>query len=332
MVLCDDEQLHERMLFLRDHGRLPGDVSFRSVEVGVEVQDERAAGRARSGAARPHRGADRQEARRSSAGTQERLAGAGVALNVERPGERATYWMVTAVFDEATGVTAEPSATRWPPTASRPGRSSRRSARCRRSPSRPTSAAPARENPVSYDLARAAINLPSALMLEERDVDGCAAPCERLAIASPEHARKELRMQIDMATRCARGHRSTRRFRRSALRRARRAMPRRRYSSADPFPHGVYDDFLPPRLAHALSASFPTFDSIEWVRRDNENNRRVYQHDETQAAAALTGACCGSSTAGSSCCSSRRSRASTTCSPIRTSSAVASTSAGRVTS
>ena len=34
MVLCDDRDLHERMLFLRDHGRLPGDVSFRSVEVG----------------------------------------------------------------------------------------------------------------------------------------------------------------------------------------------------------------------------------------------------------------------------------------------------------
>ena len=33
MVLCDDEELHSRMLFLRDHGRLPGDVSFRSVEV-----------------------------------------------------------------------------------------------------------------------------------------------------------------------------------------------------------------------------------------------------------------------------------------------------------
>ncbi len=33
MVLCDDRALHERMLFLRDHGRLPGDVSFRSVEV-----------------------------------------------------------------------------------------------------------------------------------------------------------------------------------------------------------------------------------------------------------------------------------------------------------
>jgi hypothetical protein len=53
------------------------------------------------------------------------------------------------------------------------------------------------------------------------------------------------------------------------------------YRSAPPFPHGVYDDFLPVELATALSEGFPTFESIEWVVRDNENNRRVYQHDET---------------------------------------------------
>ena len=54
------------------------------------------------------------------------------------------------------------------------------------------------------------------------------------------------------------------------------------YGSADPFPHGVYDDFLPDDLARALSANFPTHESMEWVVRDNENNRRVYQHDETK--------------------------------------------------
>lgn len=54
------------------------------------------------------------------------------------------------------------------------------------------------------------------------------------------------------------------------------------YQAAEPFPHGVYDDFLPTDLAHALSAEFPTFDAIDWVQRDNENNRRVYQHDETK--------------------------------------------------
>jgi hypothetical protein len=54
------------------------------------------------------------------------------------------------------------------------------------------------------------------------------------------------------------------------------------YQSADPFPHGVYDNFLPSDLATDLSASFPTPDSIEWVSRDNTQNRRLYQHDETK--------------------------------------------------
>lgn len=53
------------------------------------------------------------------------------------------------------------------------------------------------------------------------------------------------------------------------------------YRSAEPFPHGVYDDFLPEALASELASTFPTFDSIDWVERDNEQNRRVYQHDET---------------------------------------------------
>ncbi|NNE11567.1 MAG: 2OG-Fe(II) oxygenase [Ilumatobacter sp.] len=57
------------------------------------------------------------------------------------------------------------------------------------------------------------------------------------------------------------------------------------YRHAEPFPHGVYDDFLPAALAAELSATFPTFDSIDWVVRDNEQNRRVYQHDETKVPA-----------------------------------------------
>jgi hypothetical protein len=54
------------------------------------------------------------------------------------------------------------------------------------------------------------------------------------------------------------------------------------YKSATPFPHGVYDDFLPEPLARRLAAEFPEPESMEWVRRDNEHNRRMYQHDETK--------------------------------------------------
>jgi hypothetical protein len=55
-----------------------------------------------------------------------------------------------------------------------------------------------------------------------------------------------------------------------------------RYRTADPFPHIVLDNFLPEPLARSLSAAFPGPDSIEWVERNNTNNRRRYQDDETK--------------------------------------------------
>jgi 2-oxoglutarate-Fe(II)-dependent oxygenase superfamily protein len=54
------------------------------------------------------------------------------------------------------------------------------------------------------------------------------------------------------------------------------------YQSAVPFPHAVFDDFLPDALAHELSQAFPAVDDISWIERDNEQNRRRYQHDETR--------------------------------------------------
>jgi len=54
------------------------------------------------------------------------------------------------------------------------------------------------------------------------------------------------------------------------------------YQTAPPFPHGVFDNFLSEPLARALSAAFPQPDDIAWIERDNENNRRRYQHDETK--------------------------------------------------
>jgi hypothetical protein len=59
------------------------------------------------------------------------------------------------------------------------------------------------------------------------------------------------------------------------------------YRSAAPFPHAVLDDFLPGELARELSRSFPAFDDIAWIERDNEQNRRRYQHDETRVPSLL---------------------------------------------
>lgn len=169
MVLCDDLALHERMLFLRDHGRMPGDVSFRSVEVGWKYKmSELQAALGRVQLARIHELIERKRA--IFDWYAERLAGLPIALNVERPGECVTYWMVTAVFDEAIGITgdavrealaAERISTRpfFPPLSSLPAFA--RSSDVSRA---------ARENRVSYGLAPRAINLPSALTLKEADV------------------------------------------------------------------------------------------------------------------------------------------------------------------
>src|SRR5689334_19405645 len=59
------------------------------------------------------------------------------------------------------------------------------------------------------------------------------------------------------------------------------------YRSASPFPHGIYDHFLPEPLARKLSDAFPVPSDIAWVERDNVNNRRRYQHDETKVPALL---------------------------------------------
>ncbi len=170
MVLCDDSDLNERMRFLRDHGRLPGDVSFRSVEVGWKYKMSEL--QAALGRVQLDRIEELIARKREIFGWyEERLEGLPLQLNFERPGERATYWMVTAIFDEATGVTGEAPREHWRLTGSPRVPSSRRSARFRRSPPRRTSRGRAAQNPVSYALAARGINLPSALMLSEADVE-----------------------------------------------------------------------------------------------------------------------------------------------------------------
>lgn len=170
MVLCDDLALHERMLFLRDHGRLPGDVSFRSVEIGWKYKMSEL--QAALGRVQLDRIDELISRKHLIFGWYaERLRDLPISLNVERPDERATYWMVTAVFDETSGVTAEVVrsalstrgiATRpfFPPLSSLPAFAE--SIDVTRA---------ARENPISYGLAPRAINLPSALTLTEADVD-----------------------------------------------------------------------------------------------------------------------------------------------------------------
>ena len=179
MVLTDEPALHERMLFLRDHGRLPGDVSFRSVEVAYKYKmSELQAALGRVQLARIDELIDRK--REIFGWYADRLQGAPIGLNVEREHERVTYWMVTAVFAESTGITADivRDSLEDANIATRPFFSPLSSLRAYADSIDASRAQ--RDNPVSYDLARRAINLPSALTLTEHQVDRVCDVLHRL--------------------------------------------------------------------------------------------------------------------------------------------------------
>jgi perosamine synthetase len=185
MVLCDDDDLWERMLFLRDHGRLPGDVTFRSTEVAWKYkmsEFQAAFGRVQL---------DRIEElvarkRQIFDWYAQRLADAPLTLNVERPGDRNTFWMVTAVLDSTLGIRSDGLAEQlkamnlptrpffWPLSSLPAYGGSPDITRARQ------------RNTVSYDLAPRAINLPSALVLTEAQVDRVCNALTHLITARAE--------------------------------------------------------------------------------------------------------------------------------------------------
>jgi perosamine synthetase len=176
MVLTDDDALHARMLFLRDHGRNPGDTSFFQQEIGFKYRMSpvlAALGHAQLDRVHELVGRKRQLFR----WYQDRLADVhGLVLNAEPPGTTNAVWMTTAVLDadlgwgkEALGaaLAAEGIATRpfFHPLSSMPAFAEWAEGR-----------GYGETNPVAYSVGARGINLPSALCLDEADVDRtCAA-------------------------------------------------------------------------------------------------------------------------------------------------------------
>lgn len=168
MVLTDDGSLHARMLFLRDHGRRPGDTAFLNEEVAFKYKMSEL--QAALGLAQLERIDELiTQKRRIFSWYADRLGDIdGVQLNAERPGTLNVYWMVSAVLDPGFGVTERILAEALDEAniASRPF-------------FHPLSSLPAyRDAPgpgagqaVSTRLGTFGINLPSALLLTEDDVD-----------------------------------------------------------------------------------------------------------------------------------------------------------------
>lgn len=171
MLATDRQDLRDRALFLRDHGRRPGDKSFRAVEVAFKYK--MSALQAALGLAQLERIEELLERKRRIFGWyRERLTGVeGLTLNHEAPGTRNTYWMVTAIVDPALGLRKERLMEALGERAidTRPFFDPLSSLAAYADS---THAREARErNAVSYRLSPGGINLASALSLTEQQVD-----------------------------------------------------------------------------------------------------------------------------------------------------------------
>lgn len=171
MLVTSDPALHERVLFLRDHGRPVGDRMFHNTEVAYKYK--MSAFQAAFGLAQLER-IDELVARKIEIfGWYRRRLGqiAGLTLNHEAPGTRSTYWMVTVLVDPELGldkVALMEALSRhgidsrpfFHPLSSLPAYADL-----------PAAAEARARNRVVYGLAPYGVNLPSGYNLTEDDVD-----------------------------------------------------------------------------------------------------------------------------------------------------------------
>jgi perosamine synthetase len=104
MLATDDKALFDRVLFLRDHGRNPGDRFFLNAEIAFKYR--MSAVQAALGVAQMERIDALIDYKRAIFGWyRDRLAGMnGITLNAEPPGTINSYWMVTALLDPSLGL------------------------------------------------------------------------------------------------------------------------------------------------------------------------------------------------------------------------------------
>ncbi len=175
MLVTDRDDVYERTLVLRDHGRRPGDKLFWNGEVGYKYK--MSSMQAALGLAQLERIEELVERKRQIfAWYRQALSGCPyVTLNHEAADVKNTYWMVTALVDEHLGLGKEQLIARlaqagvdcrpfFYPLSSLPAY---------------VDTVPARraqlQNHVSYSLSPRGINLPSGLNLTQPLVERVAA-------------------------------------------------------------------------------------------------------------------------------------------------------------
>ena len=180
MLVTDDDALHSRVMYLRDHGRAPGDIYFCNLEVAFKYKMPPVA--AAIGLAQVER-AEELVARKREIFEwyHEALTGVeGITLNHEPANTKNTYWMVTAVLDpmlewpkeklmaalDKEGIDSRPM---FHPLSSLPAYEGQAEAVVAR-----------KRNEVSYRLSPWGINLPSALNLTREQVQHVAETLRRI--------------------------------------------------------------------------------------------------------------------------------------------------------
>ena len=170
MVVTNRQDLYDRIMFLRDHGRPPGDRFFQNSEIAFKYK--MAPVQAALGLAQLERIEELVDAKRQIFGwyTQGLSDTDSITLNAEPAGVRNSYWMTTAIFDDrlkmtsrelmevllGRGIDTRPF---FAPLSSIPAYRDT-----------PQAQKAAQHNVVGQRIARCGINLPSALCLTQSDI------------------------------------------------------------------------------------------------------------------------------------------------------------------
>jgi len=192
MVVTDDTDLMERMRYLADHARQPGDTSFVQNEVAFKYKMSSL--QAALGLAQLERLTELVDKKREIFSYyREALKGAEyVTLNSEPGGSYNSYWMVTALLDrqldipiqafrtelERQGINTRPF---FHPLSSLPAFNNE-----------PHAVHAQKLNNVAYDLASRGLNLPSALRLGEEEVARVAAAVRQVVGAQTQLSPQEV--------------------------------------------------------------------------------------------------------------------------------------------
>ena len=107
MLVTDRDDIRQRVLFLRDHGRKPGDTAFFNTEVAHKYK--MSSMQAALGLAQLERIDELLERKRQIFAWYRELLGEveGATLNCEPAGTKNTYWMVTVILDHNLGIKKE---------------------------------------------------------------------------------------------------------------------------------------------------------------------------------------------------------------------------------